>query len=90
MMNIQKDAKKLLKFFYDEYIKDYYMIVREKDVIAKTNWESNRINTAMEYLMRRELINPNLHLGTTKSVYNFEVKKIPVKGIKVIENKMEI
>lgn len=87
-MGITDDSVKLLAFIYDKYTEDSDQISTD-DVKNEFNWDSSRINRAIDYLDDMNLIKIVKSLGNSDGVYNFTITRLTPKGVKTIENEKE-
>ena len=63
-MGIQKDAEELLIYFYKEYTKENDSRIPSFEyILKKTNWTSERINRAIDYLNGKRFIDVKYMLG---------------------------
>ena len=85
-MGIKNDAGELLVYVYSQYTQDVNWITR-KNVETETEWDTGRINRAIEYLRDLNLIKIMFYLGDVKSPsYGFGIRGLTPKGIDIIEN----
>ncbi len=84
---IQKDAGELLAWIYQNKIEGKEQLHTE-DIERITGWQRDRVHFALEYLIRKNLLNGQVsgQMGTTKTAFIL-IRDINPDGIDVIENK---
>lgn len=88
-MGIQKDAGEILVFIYQNKIKGNETINYEQ-LLKITGWAADKLTFALEYLIRKGLVDGNLikGLGFTKT-QSILIRDISYKGIDIVENNKE-
>ena len=88
-MKVGEDAGRMLAYLYNKLIKEGKQSISGDDISNETNWESNRINHAFDYISKLELIEKVILLGNTHGVKNFIITGLTPSGINTIEDEPE-
>ena len=85
-MSIQKDAGELLILFYNNKIEGKENL-QQKAIEEITHWGKDRVTFALEYLVRKNILDGEVKktIGTSKTVFIF-IKDINPDGIDIIED----
>lgn len=84
-MGIKEDAGELLILSYNRYTKG--KTVESVELPKLTKWDSERINTAFNYLKDAKLIKVWEGIGSTNGLWNFSILGLRPLGINQIEDK---
>lgn len=85
-MGVQKDAFKLLRFFYDEQINKHNEVIETQDVMKSIKWNKDRINSAYNYLKDKQWLETVQNvIGNIQGVQRFRVR-LTSQGIDIVEN----